>query len=118
MNEKLHNYERVTDIDEVLINTHVRYVTLDKDKKQVFRLGGFLIRNTPKYVQLSNGNVKWSVQKYHYDDPVNSITGGSDSIASDTQSNQMDSIDNSENSEYSEEPEPIFETIFLIILST
>ena len=42
MQEKLKNYERVDDIEDVSINTHVRYVTLDKTKKQVFRLGGLL----------------------------------------------------------------------------
>ena len=53
MQEKLKNYERVDEIEDVSINTHVRYVTLDKDKKQVFRLGGLLKRIHSKYVTLS-----------------------------------------------------------------
>lgn len=66
MQEKLKNYERVDEIEDVSINTHVRYVTLDKDKKQVFRLGGLLKRIHSKYVTLSNGTFTWSVQRYHY----------------------------------------------------
>ena len=68
MQEKLKNYERVDDIDDVPLNTHVRYVTLDKDKKQVFRLGGLLKKIHSKYVQLTNGTHILSVQKYHYSD--------------------------------------------------
>ena len=52
MQEKLKNYRRVDDIEDVAINTHVRYVTLDKEQKQVFRLGGLLkkfIANTFNY---------------------------------------------------------------------
>ena len=67
MQEKLKNYERVDEIEDVSINTHVRYVTLDKDKKQVFRLGGLLKRIHSKYVTLSNGTYTWSVQRYHYE---------------------------------------------------
>lgn len=66
MQEKLKNYRRVDDIEDVAINTHVRYVTLDKDQKQVFRLGGLLKKIHSKYVQLSNGTFTWSVQRYHY----------------------------------------------------
>ena len=68
MQEKLKNYERVDDIDDVPLNTHVRYVTLDKEKKQVFRLGGLLKKIHSKYVQLTNGTHIWSVQRYHYSD--------------------------------------------------
>ena len=68
MKEKLKNYARVDDIDDIELNTHVRYITLDKQKKQVFRTGGLLIRKARDYVQLSNGNFKWSVQKYHYEE--------------------------------------------------
>ena len=35
MKEKLQGYERVSDINNVALNTHVRYVTY-KDNKQVF----------------------------------------------------------------------------------
>tara|TARA_B100000524_G_scaffold278150_1_gene154929 strand:+ start:986 stop:1420 length:435 start_codon:yes stop_codon:yes gene_type:complete len=71
MAEKLKNYVRVEDIEDVQINTHVRYVTIDKDNKQVFRLGGLLTKIHPKYVTLSNGTYKWSVQRYHYEDNNN-----------------------------------------------
>lgn len=66
MMEKLKNYVRAEDIDDVPIDTHVRYVTLDKKKKQVFRLGGLIKKIHPKYVILSNGSFAWSVQRYHY----------------------------------------------------
>ena len=49
-----------------IINTHVRYVTLDKEQKQVFRLGGLLKKIHSKYVQPTNGTYTWSVQRYHY----------------------------------------------------
>jgi len=69
MLEKLDNYERVDDIDEVDLKTPVRYVTLHNEtKKQVFRLGGVLEEINPKYVKISNGEFKWCVQKYHYCD--------------------------------------------------
>lgn len=69
MLEKLDNYERVDDIDEVEIKTPVRYVTLHNEtKKQVFRLGGILEEINPKYVKISNGEHKWCVQRYHYCD--------------------------------------------------
>ena len=68
MSKKLENYERAESIDDVELERHVRYVTLDKDHKQVFRTGGLLIRKQREYVQLSNGRQKWSVQRYHYDD--------------------------------------------------
>jgi hypothetical protein len=66
MMKKLENYERAEDIEDVPIDTHMRYVTLDKNKKQAFRLGGLLKKIHPKYVILSNGNYTWSVQRYHY----------------------------------------------------
>jgi len=66
MKEKLQNYVRVDDIDDVNINTHVRYVTL-KDGVQRFCLGGLLIKKFSKYVILSNGTYSWSVQKFHWE---------------------------------------------------
>ena len=69
MLEKLKNYEPVDDIDDISLNTHVRYVTLDrKTKKQVFRLGGLLTKKHSRYVICSNGRFSWSVQRYHYND--------------------------------------------------
>lgn len=117
MSEKLNNYERVDDINIIPINTHLRYVTLDKDKKQVFRLGGFLIKNTAKYVQLTNGNMKWSVQKYHYDD--NLLGGSSDSSNdnSSTHSSENSTNESSQDSSSTADDGVIFETIFFKIIS-
>jgi len=67
MEEKLKDYERATCVDDIDYKTHVRYVTLDKEGKMVFRLGGLLIKKTPVYVKLSNGKFQWSVQRHHYD---------------------------------------------------
>tara|TARA_B100001540_G_C15418129_1_gene466464 strand:+ start:47 stop:493 length:447 start_codon:yes stop_codon:yes gene_type:complete len=87
MLEKLENYERVDDIEDVALKTHVRYVTLhNESKQQVFRLGGLLEEIHPKYVKLSNGEYSWSVQRYHY-------------------------------SEETAQEEPIFETAFWRIIS-
>lgn len=65
MKDKLKNYVQADDIDDVNINTHVRYVTL-KNGDQRFCLGGLLRKIHPKYVILSNGTFSWSVQRYHY----------------------------------------------------
>ena len=59
------NYERVEDIDDVPLSTHVRYVTF-KDEQQRFCLGGLLTKKHSKYVVLSNGTFSWSVQRYHW----------------------------------------------------
>lgn len=67
MEKKLKNYERADNVDDIDYKTHVRYVTLDKNGKMVFRLGGILIKKDPKYVKLSNGTFQWSVQRYHYE---------------------------------------------------
>jgi len=67
MEEKLKDYERASCVDDIDYKTHVRYVTLDKDGKMVFRLGGLLIKKTPIYVKLSNGKFQWSVQRHHFD---------------------------------------------------
>jgi len=66
MEKYLKNYTKVKDIDKVALGTHLRYVTIDKDKKVAFRLGGKLMKNVEKYVVLSNGKQAWSVQKLHY----------------------------------------------------
>ena len=66
MQEKLVNYTRVDNIDDVPLNTHVRYVTM-KDNKQRFCLGGLLKKKDhSKYVVLSNGTFRWCVQRYHW----------------------------------------------------
>lgn len=87
MLEKLENYERVDNVEDVSLKTHVRYVTLHSEtRQQVFRLGGLLEEIHPKYVKLSNGEFSWSVQRYHY-------------------------------SEDQSETEPVFETAFWRIIS-
>ena len=65
--EKLDDYIEVENIQDVPLNTHLRYfsiVTERKKTRKIFRLGGFLINknNYEKYVVLSNGTSKWSVQ--------------------------------------------------------
>ncbi len=62
--EKLENYKRVDDIDNIALNTHIRYFTNDKKTgKKHFRLGGFLTKLDKDYIVLSNGQLSWSVQK-------------------------------------------------------
>jgi hypothetical protein len=62
--KKLEDYKLVKDIDEVGLNTHLRYFTVDdKTGKKNFRLGGFLTKNETDYIVLSNGQLSWSVQK-------------------------------------------------------
>ena len=51
MLEKLENYDRVDNIEDVSVKTHVRYVTLHNEtKQQVFRLGGLLEEIHTRYV--------------------------------------------------------------------
>jgi hypothetical protein len=64
ISEMLQGYEKVDDISEVPLNTHLRYFTTQKDGTQVFRTGGFL-KNKQKadtFVILTNGKNDWSVQ--------------------------------------------------------
>ncbi len=62
--EKLENYKRVDNIDDIQLNTHIRYFTNDKKTgKKHFRLGGFLTKLDKDYIVLSNGQLSWSVQK-------------------------------------------------------
>lgn len=62
--EKLQGYIKVDNIAEVPLNTHIRYFTTKSDGTQVFRTGGFLDNKneSDKYIMLSNGKNKWSVQ--------------------------------------------------------
>lgn len=64
ISKKLQGYEKVDDISEVPLNTHLRYFTKNADGTQSFRLGGFLYnkKNADTYVMLSNGKSIWSVQ--------------------------------------------------------
>lgn len=62
--EKMQGYEKVHDIEDVPLNTHLRYFLIKEDGTRVFRNGGFLHnkKNAEKYVMLSNGKYVWSVQ--------------------------------------------------------
>jgi hypothetical protein len=67
--EKLNNYVKVKNLADVPLYTHLRYIETKidpttKKKVQRFRLGGYLInnKNLDKYIVLSNGRIKWSVQ--------------------------------------------------------
>lgn len=61
---KLQGYQKVDDISEVPLNTHLRYFITQDDGTQMFRMGGFLHNksNSDTYVMLSNGKSIWSVQ--------------------------------------------------------
>lgn len=58
----LQNYEK-KDIQNIPLNSHVRYFKVENGKK-LFRYGGFLVNNNDmdKYVILSNGKKTWTVQ--------------------------------------------------------
>ena len=86
----LQDYERVDNIEEVLLKTHVRYVTL-KEGRQIFRIGGYVRVIKPDYVVLYNNGQHWSVQRYHYEDTTSSIVN----------LNETESM-----------KEPVFETVF------
>lgn len=67
--EKLKNYVKVKDLTQIPLNTHIRYIErkinpLTQKLETKFRLGGYLVnnKNPDKYIVLSNGRVKWSVQ--------------------------------------------------------
>jgi hypothetical protein len=65
--EKLKNYEKVENIVDLPLYTHLRYIEVKEvngKKEYKFRLGGYLINKKfpDKYLVLSNGRLKWSVQ--------------------------------------------------------
>lgn len=63
--EKLKEYTIVEDITSISLGEHIRYFIIDPNtKKRKFRLGGTLelIDSEKRYIKLSNGNIKWSVQ--------------------------------------------------------
>jgi len=65
MKQFLRNYILVDNIDDVSLNTHIRYVTLDHNLKSVFRIGGLLSKKLPKYIVLENKGITWTVKRYH-----------------------------------------------------
>ena len=72
--EKLKGYTAVDDIDNVPMNSHMRYFTFSvKDRRWKFRMGGIITYKHPKYIVLSNGRVSWSVQRKIYNDDTNDV---------------------------------------------
>lgn len=69
----LKGYERVENVDNLQLGTFIRYITLDLDKKQVFRLGGKLHSMHPKYLVIENFKNRWYVKRYHTDEEGNPI---------------------------------------------
>jgi hypothetical protein len=65
--ELLEDYIRIDNIDDVQPNSMIRYVTLDSNKRQVFREGGRLVNTTTKSVCLCRGTFRWYVKKQHFD---------------------------------------------------
>ncbi|BCS82946.1 hypothetical protein QLL95_gp1177 [Cotonvirus japonicus] len=63
ISEKLQGYEIVDNIQDIPLNTHIRYF-IEQDGIRLFRTGGFLYnkKNADKYVILNNGKNTWSVQ--------------------------------------------------------
>jgi hypothetical protein len=59
----LEEYEQIASFDELKEGMHIRYYTTIK-KKQVFRLGGTIIKIDleKKFAVVTNGHVNWSVQ--------------------------------------------------------
>lgn len=56
------DYEKVSDLTNVPLGTHIRYISIINGESK-FRIGGTLmIKNLPDYIILSNGTTKWSVQ--------------------------------------------------------
>lgn len=63
ISQKLKGYEKVDNIEDVALNTHLRYFKTNSDGSQSFRLGGFLFnkKDADKFVVLSNGKNTWCV---------------------------------------------------------
>ena len=62
--EKMDGYEKVDDVMDVPLGTHLRYFLFDNAGKASFRTGGTLTNKTNGmvYVVLSNGTHTWCVQ--------------------------------------------------------
>jgi hypothetical protein len=60
---QLLDYEKVSNLEDVPVGTHIRYFE-SKDGELKYRVGGILTIKTglPAYIILSNGKVSWSVQ--------------------------------------------------------
>jgi len=59
----LEEYEQIASVDELKEGMHIRYYTIVK-KKQVFRMGGTIIKLDleKKFAVVTNGRVNWSLQ--------------------------------------------------------
>ncbi len=72
MMEKLKGYEEVpeTDICYIPLGSHIRYISFDKKKRrEVFRLGGSVIKIAKDYLVLRGAeNLEFSVQRYIFND--------------------------------------------------
>ena len=72
MMEKLKGYEEIpeTDICYIPLGSHVRYISFDKKKRrEVFRLGGSVVRIAKEYLVLRGAeNLEFSAQRYIYND--------------------------------------------------
>ena len=62
--DKLRFYKKVDNIKDVPLSTHLRYMLIEDNGENKFRMGGILLRadGLPNYVVLSNGGKSWSVQ--------------------------------------------------------
>jgi hypothetical protein len=62
--QKLQGYEKVDDIVDVPLDTHIRYFINQPDGSQLFRTGGFLRnkQNADEWIYLDNGKNSWCVQ--------------------------------------------------------
>jgi hypothetical protein len=62
--EKLNDYTKVQTINDVMLGSHVRYISKDSEGIFQFRMGGTLLnkKGLPAYVVLGNGAKTWSVQ--------------------------------------------------------
>lgn len=65
--KQLENYIEIGIIEEVPLNTYVRYLTL-KDRKITLRYGGFLKIVKNDYIILENNGKRWNVQRCFYQD--------------------------------------------------
>ena len=73
--EQLSNYEEIetSDIENIQYLTLIKYISYDiKKKKELFRLGGKLIKIYSEYIVLK-GKCNFSVQRYTYDENRNVV---------------------------------------------
>tara|TARA_B110000285_G_scaffold41190_1_gene45250 strand:+ start:3406 stop:3837 length:432 start_codon:yes stop_codon:yes gene_type:complete len=63
--KKLQGYTQVTNITDIRIGSHVRYITWKNDAQR-FCVGGWVRKVHDKYVVLESNQFSWSVQRFHY----------------------------------------------------